>query len=198
MNQFTYGLLLKKSYDLSFQDVTKFKVRPKRIFWFEFSFSIRIIKSSSFLFGKICDWVLLSSIIDELTLKVNTYCFMQKVIIRGSFRTGSTGSWEPVNFEKSYAEVRIFDKHITEYLTISWMQNSGTRQFDILSEPLIIMIYCHTLTKTSMCVASIIKFLILNKLITYFKYIHTYALKIIYWSQLFYNLSFVSSVISNG
>ena len=29
---------------------------------------------------------------------------------RGSFRTGSTGSWEPVNFEESYAEVKKFDK----------------------------------------------------------------------------------------
>ena len=56
---------------------------------------------------------------------------------RGSFRTGSTGSWEPVNFEESYTEVKIFGKNITEYLIILWMQNLGTRQLNFLTEPLL-------------------------------------------------------------
>ena len=57
-------------------------------------------------------------------------------ISRGSFRAGSTCPWEPVNFEESYAEVKIFDKNITEYLIISYMQNLGTHQWKSLKEPL--------------------------------------------------------------
>ena len=47
-----------------------------------------------------------------------SYVFAINIVInRGSFRTGSTGSWEPVNFEESYAEVANFDKTISKYLT---------------------------------------------------------------------------------
>ena len=56
---------------------------------------------------------------------------------RGSFRTGSTGSWEPVNFEESYTGVKILGKNITEYLIISLMQNLGTRQLNFLTELLV-------------------------------------------------------------
>ena len=36
------------------------------------------------------------------------------IFLSGSFRMGSTGSWEPVNFEESYAEVKILDKNLSE------------------------------------------------------------------------------------
>ena len=61
---------------------------------------------------------------------------VQLISIRGSFRTGSAGFWEPVNFEESSAKVKNLDKNISEYLTIQWMQNSGTRQSKFISEPL--------------------------------------------------------------
>ena len=47
---------------------------------------------------------------------------------RGSFRTGSTGSWEPVNFKESYAEGQKFWQKTSKHFKIPKMQNSGTGQ----------------------------------------------------------------------